>query len=136
MHSGFQRSDRQGTIQLPTIVTRGDASIYKPIESKPPGGDSFFPLNNRVAFSGGDGSVNPLQLSTLVSPIQKFRWVHFPFNADRPGAFTYSVTPVFMDADDQKRVKENYGRHYERLVSIKRKYDGDNVFHMNQNIKP
>ena len=42
----------------------------------------------------------------------------------------------FMDADDQKRVKENYGRHYERLVSIKRKYDGDNVFHMNQNIKP
>ena len=42
----------------------------------------------------------------------------------------------FMDADDQKRVKENYGSHYERLVSIKRKYDGDNVFHMNQNIKP
>jgi len=41
-----------------------------------------------------------------------------------------------MSDDDQGRVKDNYGPHYERLASIKRKYDQGNLFHMNQNIKP
>ncbi len=71
------------------------------IESKPPGGSSFFPLNNRIAFPGMDGAVNPLRLSTLVSPIQKFRWVHFPRNANLDGEFTYRVTPIFMDDEDR-----------------------------------
>src|SRR5262245_12786924 len=71
------------------------------IESKPPGGDTYFPLNNRLTFAGVDGQTNPVQLSTLVSPIQKFRWVHFPRNANLEGAFTYRVTPIFMDAEDR-----------------------------------
>jgi phosphatidylserine/phosphatidylglycerophosphate/cardiolipin synthase-like enzyme len=71
------------------------------IESKPPDQNKFFPLNNRVAFPGGDGSVNSGQLSTLISPIQKFRWVHFPRNANLDGEFTYRVTPIFMDAEDR-----------------------------------
>jgi hypothetical protein len=41
-----------------------------------------------------------------------------------------------MDADDQGRIKDNYGGNYDRLVSIKRSYDPGNLFHMNQNIKP
>jgi len=71
------------------------------IESKPPGGDSFFPLNNRIAFSKADGTVNPFQMSTLISPIQKFRWVHFPRNANLEGEFEYRVTPIFMDDEDR-----------------------------------
>jgi phosphatidylserine/phosphatidylglycerophosphate/cardiolipin synthase-like enzyme len=71
------------------------------IESRPPGGNSFFPLNNRLSFAGDDGAVSPVQLSTLVSPIQKFRWVHFPRNANLDGEFLYRVTPVFMDEDDR-----------------------------------
>ena len=71
------------------------------IESKPPGGDTFFPLNNRLTFAASDGEDNPVRLSTLVSPIQKFRWVHFPRNANLDGAFTYRVTPIFMDEDDR-----------------------------------
>ena len=42
----------------------------------------------------------------------------------------------FLDADDQDRVSANYGANYRRLVEIKRKYDPDNVFHVNQNILP
>jgi FAD/FMN-containing dehydrogenase len=42
----------------------------------------------------------------------------------------------FMADDDQGRVTENYGANYERLLSVKRKYDPGNLFHMNQNIKP
>ena len=48
-----------------------------------------------------DGEDNPIRLSTLVSPIQKFRWVHFPRNANLDGAFTYRVTPIFMDEEDR-----------------------------------
>jgi FAD/FMN-containing dehydrogenase len=40
----------------------------------------------------------------------------------------------FMSDDDQDRVKANYRGNYERLVDVKRKYDPDNLFHLNQNI--
>jgi FAD/FMN-containing dehydrogenase len=42
----------------------------------------------------------------------------------------------FMDADDQGRIKDNYKGNYDRLTAIKAKYDPQNLFHMNQNIKP
>ncbi len=42
----------------------------------------------------------------------------------------------FMDGDDQGRISENYGVNYERLQTIKGKYDPGNLFHVNQNIKP
>jgi FAD/FMN-containing dehydrogenase len=42
----------------------------------------------------------------------------------------------FMSGDDQERIKANYKGNYDRLVDVKRKYDPDNLFHLNQNIKP
>src|SRR5688572_17564631 len=71
------------------------------IEYKPPNEDRFFALNNRIAFQGPSGAVNPNRLSTLLSPIQKFRWVHFPRNANLDGEFLYRVTPIFMDEEDK-----------------------------------
>jgi hypothetical protein len=38
---------------------------------------------------------------TLQSPIQKFRWVHFPRNANLAGDFTYRVKPVFMNEKEE-----------------------------------
>jgi hypothetical protein len=71
------------------------------IEYKEPGGAQFWPVKNRLSFPGPGGAVDPNKSSTLRSPIQKFRWVHFPLNADLPGAFTYRVTPVFMNSKDE-----------------------------------
>jgi FAD/FMN-containing dehydrogenase len=42
----------------------------------------------------------------------------------------------FMADDDQDRVRANYKGNYDRLVEVKRKYDPDNLFHLNQNITP
>lgn len=42
----------------------------------------------------------------------------------------------FMAADDQHRVRENYGSSYDRLARIKAAWDPDNLFRLNQNIEP
>lgn len=70
------------------------------IDYKEPGGDKFYALKNRICFPGPGGEVNPNRLTTRLSPIQKFRWVHFPRNAELDGPFLYRVMPVFMDKED------------------------------------
>jgi len=42
----------------------------------------------------------------------------------------------FMMDEGEERVKATYRENYERLVSIKNKYDPHNLFRVNQNIKP
>jgi len=42
----------------------------------------------------------------------------------------------FMMEEGETRIKASYGDNYERLAKIKAKYDPDNFFHVNQNIKP
>lgn len=86
------------------------------IEYKEPKGTDFFPLNNRIAFPNPDGSVNPKKLSTLQSPIQKFRWVHFPRNANLDGEFIYRVKPVFMNDEDGL----SYGEPQQAAIQLRR----------------
>jgi FAD/FMN-containing dehydrogenase len=53
-----------------------------------------------------------------------------PFNLE--GAYVN-----FLDADEaENRVELSYGDNYKRLASIKAKYDPNNMFRVNQNIKP
>jgi FAD/FMN-containing dehydrogenase len=40
-----------------------------------------------------------------------------------------------MGDEGEERVRKTYGDNYERLVEIKKKYDPDNFFRVNQNIK-
>jgi FAD/FMN-containing dehydrogenase len=43
---------------------------------------------------------------------------------------------VNFQMDDPSRVRNMYGSNYDRLAKIKSKYDPENVFNVNQNIKP
>ncbi|HKP89011.1 MAG TPA: phospholipase D-like domain-containing protein [Thermoleophilaceae bacterium] len=92
------------------------------IEYREPDGDRFFPLNNRLGFEGAGGVVNPESKPTTLSPIQMFRWVHFPRNADLAGDFHYRVTPVFMNQDDDL----SYGQPQEAALELRREtYPGE-----------
>ena len=42
----------------------------------------------------------------------------------------------FMMEEGQDRIRASYGGNYDRLARIKRRYDPDNFFHVNQNILP
>ncbi|ALV07383.1 phospholipase D-like domain-containing protein [Roseateles depolymerans] len=89
------------------------------IEYRVPGGDRFFPVKNRLAFRGVDGKLNPNALSTRLSPIQKFRWVHFPRDGGNTGTtlpFTYRVMPVFMDTGGSL----SYGEVQEADIHLQR----------------
>ena len=47
-----------------------------------------------------------------------------------------SVYINFMPDDENDRVERAYGANYQRLAQIKRRYDPDNLFRLNQNIRP
>lgn len=67
------------------------------LEYREPNSDRFWEVSNRINFPNPDGTVNKKRRSSRLSPFQKFRWVHFPVNAEIEGAFRYRVTPVFMN---------------------------------------
>jgi FAD/FMN-containing dehydrogenase len=62
-------------------------------------------------------------------------WVRGLFDALEP--FSDGVYVNFLGAEGTDRVRSAYGStKYDRLVALKRTWDPDNVFHLNQNIPP
>lgn len=69
------------------------------IQYREPGSSFFLTARNRLNFDGAPNPNGDKSFPSLAAPIQKFRWIVFPFNADLPGEFDFKVTPIFMDAD-------------------------------------
>ena len=63
------------------------------------------------------------------------RWARETFTALAPHMADAAYVN-YLDTDDLDRVRVAYGPNWERLVSLKRRYDPDNVFRLNQNIDP
>jgi FAD/FMN-containing dehydrogenase len=42
----------------------------------------------------------------------------------------------YLDHDDSDKVSASFGSNYSRLQEVKNKYDPNNFFKLNQNIKP
>jgi FAD/FMN-containing dehydrogenase len=62
-------------------------------------------------------------------------WARRLFEAARPFA-SGGVYVNFMPDDEHDRIESAYGANYRRLAEIKRRFDPDNLFRMNQNIRP
>jgi FAD/FMN-containing dehydrogenase len=62
-------------------------------------------------------------------------WAREFFTAAAPHA-AGSVYINFLTQDESSRIREAYGPNYQRLVDIKQRYDPDNLFRLNHNIRP
>jgi hypothetical protein len=67
------------------------------IQYREPGAAFFKTVRNRIGFPGQ--LVPATGIRTTEAPIQKFRWVHFPFDANLQGDFLYRIAPMFMEAE-------------------------------------
>jgi FAD/FMN-containing dehydrogenase len=91
-----------------------------------------------TAFPHRSAGFNLILLTQWRDPAQSdecIAWTRDLFDSLRPhmadGAYVN-----YLDADDSTRVRAAYGPNYERLQAVKRQYDPNNVFHLNQNIAP
>jgi len=63
-------------------------------------------------------------------------WARSYWDAIHPYSAGGAYVNMMMDDEGQDRVRAAYRHNYERLAEVKRQYDPDNFFHVNQNIKP
>ena len=72
---------------------------------------------------------DPANKEKITSWTKKYWEALHPYSAG--GAYVN-----FMMDEGEERIKATYGDNYGRLVTIKNKYDPNNLFRVNQNIKP
>jgi FAD/FMN-containing dehydrogenase len=63
-------------------------------------------------------------------------WTRSYYDALHPYSAGAAYVNFLQGDEGEGRVKASYGDNYEQLVAIKKKYDPDNLFRVNQNIKP
>ncbi len=73
---------------------------------------------------------DPANASAITKWAKDYWAAIHPFN---PGG---AYVNFMMDDEGQSRIEASYGANYPRLKEIKRKYDPDNLFRVNQNIPP
>jgi FAD/FMN-containing dehydrogenase len=106
----------------------------------------IYPINgaaSRVASDATAFAYRDANFATVIAGMwpdpadneKNTKWVKDYYKALEPHSLSGGYVN-FMAGDDQGRIKDNYKGNYSRLVSIKKKYDPGNLFHMNQNIKP
>ena len=62
-------------------------------------------------------------------------WARRTYEAVRPHAVAGRYVN-YLSADDEHQVRAAYGPNWQRLVEVKRRWDPDNVLHLNQNVDP
>ena len=94
--------------------------------------------SDATAFAYRDATFAPVIAGMWPDPAHNeanIAWVRGYYEATAPHSEEGGYIN-FMAGDDQERIKANYRGNYDRLVQVKRSYDPDNLFHLNQNIKP
>jgi FAD/FMN-containing dehydrogenase len=102
------------------------------------GGATTRPAPNSTAYAHRDAQFVMNVHGRWEDPADDTRgigWARDFFDASAPFA-SGGVYVNFLTADEGDRVRAAYGPNYDRLAQVKRTYDPDNLFRMNQNIKP
>lgn len=91
-----------------------------------------------MAYPHRERGHNLLLLSQWADPADtepNIAWTRETFEALRPHMANRRYVN-YLAADDAGYTREAYGPNYQRLAELKRRYDPDNIFHLNQNIEP
>jgi hypothetical protein len=103
--------------------------MFKPIRSfKAPALDMVGPIPHPVLQSMHDGLYLAGQQWYWKAAKEYWSALH-PYTAG--GAYVN-----FMMEEGEDRIRATYGKNYDRLAKIKKRYDPGNLFRVNQNIKP
>jgi FAD/FMN-containing dehydrogenase len=106
----------------------------------------FFPLDgaaqrvapDETALGFRDAALSIAITATWHDPAddrKNVAWVRDYYDALRPYAREAAYVN-FLSAEDQQSVRAAYGGNYDRLMEVKRRFDPDNLFRLNQNIDP
>jgi len=93
---------------------------------------------NETAFAYRDATFATVIVAAWQDPAldaERIQWVRDYYQAIAPHSEAGGYVN-FMSEDDQARVQDNYRGNYCRLGQVKRVYDPDNLFRLNQNITP
>lgn len=103
------------------------------------GGAETLPSRSATAYSHRHDAFHILIEARWEDPAADFEhkeWVHQFHRALQPYT-TGEAAMNFLTKDElEGRVRAAYGENYDRLVEIKNEWDPENLFRMNQNIKP
>ena len=83
----------------------------------------------RPSTRPGEGDLAMLRLDELLASQKGVRTAAEPFA-------TGEVYMNHLDAEKGARIRAVYSDNYDRLVTLKNKYDPNNLFHLDRNIKP
>ena len=82
------------------------------------------------------GSAHEQQLKRVVLSMAQCAIVDRPCAGTPRGAGHGGAYVNFMTEEEQGRVRSAYGSNYDRLANLKKEYDPNNIFRLNQNIQP
>ena len=85
---------------------------------------------------GGWNLLLPSQWTDPADTEKNIAWTRETFAALQPHFGTGRWLNYLGDDQADDAIRAAYGPNYDRLVEVKRKYDPDNVFHLNHNIVP
>ena len=138
----FKSCDVQGlTDEIIDITVDHSLRIESPLTSFPiwqMGGAVARVDEDETAF-GGRNAAFTYNIGAATATAEGFEqereWVRNFWSALEPWHTTVYVN--FLDAEGEERIRAAYGEEkYNRLKALKRKYDPDNFFRLNQNIPP
>jgi FAD/FMN-containing dehydrogenase len=118
---------------LPTPVSNIAFQQMHGAASRIPTSDMAFPHR----YDHFDLLVHPATDNPAETP-KMIQWARECWEALQPFVEKAVYVNALEDAleDGERRVREAYGTNYERLASLKKKYDPTNLFRLNSNIKP
>ncbi|EON22595.1 MULTISPECIES: FAD-binding oxidoreductase [Nocardioides] len=104
----------------------------------PINGAAHDPSPSDTAFAYRSATYAAVILSAWQDPaldVERRQWVRDYYDAISPHSERGGYLG-FMAEDDADKVEDNFAGNYPRLTEVKRAYDPDNLFRLNQNIVP